>query len=254
MLESVSHVGLKPENGHHSGTANNSEIRHRPPFREKPGVRTDTPWATGTRLQIAGRSMALDEWDDHAAGWDSNQDVRLFAEKAFDSLNRRVLPLVPNLADCQVLDFGCGTGLLSERLAPLCGHVVAVDTSAKMIAVLQNKIVDKGIGKITALQSAVDFTTIGQPSDLAGNFDLIVASSVCNFLPDYEASLRGLRSIMKPGGYFIQWDWLADMPVDRIRGAYEAAGLKAIAVEADFAMEFEEKSLPVVVGLAQLPA
>lgn len=195
--------------------------------------------------------MAFDDWDDHADGWDANEDVRIFAKKAFDSLSRKVLPLMPNLADGQALDFGCGTGLLSERLAPICRHVVAVDASARMIAVLQKKIVDGGIENITTLQSAMDSASTEQHSELAGKFDLIVASSVCNFLPDYEASLRCLCSMMSPGAYFVQWDWLADMSIDRIRGAYKSTGLKAIAVEEEFAMEVEDSSMPVVVGLAQ---
>lgn len=195
--------------------------------------------------------MAVNEWDDYADGWDANEDVRIFARNAFDSLSRKVLPLTPNLADGQVLDFGCGTGILSERLAPLCRHVVAVDTSAKMIAMLQKKIVGKGIENITALQSTIDSAPTDQHLALAGKFDLIVASSVCNFLPDYEASLRCLCSMMRPGAYFVQWDWLADMSIDRIRGAYEATGLKAVAVEEAFAMKVDDNAMPVVVGQAQ---
>ncbi len=197
--------------------------------------------------------MAFGEWDDHAAGWDANKDVRLFAEKAFESLSRRILPLLPNLSDSQVLDFGCGTGLLTERLAPHCKHVVAADTSARMIGVLQEKMAGKGIDNITMLGSAIESLPSKQQSELAGRFDLIVASSVCNFLPDYEACLRCLRTTMTPGGFFVQWDWLADMSIGRIRRAYEAAGLEAIAVEEEFSMEVEASSLAVVVGLAQSP-
>ena len=52
-----------------------------------------------------------DKWDDQAANWDGNEDVRYFADQAFASLLKHV-----NLRDAgwnrrRVLDFGCGTGL-----------------------------------------------------------------------------------------------------------------------------------------------
>ena len=197
--------------------------------------------------------MAFDEWDDHAVGWNANNDVRIFAEKAFDSLGRKIAPLMPNLADVRILDFGCGTGLLSEKLAPLCRHIVAVDTSAKMTGVLRNKVIDDGIENITPLQTAINTAAVSEHPELTVKFDLIVASSVCNFLPDYEATLRDLSSMMKPGGYFVQWDWLADMSLDRIRGAYTATGLKIIVVEEAFVMEMGDESMPVAMGLAQSP-
>ena len=233
------------------GEARTSLVSHKLPFREKPAIQAEVHWATANRQEIVEWCMPFDEWDDHADGWDADEDVRIFAKKAFDGLSKKVLPLLPNLADGRVLDFGCGTGLLSEKLAPLCRNVVAVDTSSKMIAVLQRKIVDKGIENVTTLQSAIDSASIERHSALTEKFDLIVASSVCNFLEDYEASLRCLCSMMRPGAYFVQWDWLGDMSIDRILGAYEATGLRAIAVEEEFVMEVKDNSIPVVVGLAQ---
>jgi 2-polyprenyl-3-methyl-5-hydroxy-6-metoxy-1,4-benzoquinol methylase len=197
--------------------------------------------------------MASDEWDDHAVGWDANKDVRIFAEKAFESLRAKIAPLVPNLADIRVLDFGCGTGLLSEKLAPLCGHIVAVDTSSRMIDVLRRKVKDEGIENITPLQTVINAATLRQRPELTDKFDLIVASSVCNFLPDYQATLRDFSSMMKPGGCFVQWDWLADMPIDRIRDAYAAAGLKIIVAEEAFVMEMGDEPMPIAMGLAQAP-
>ncbi len=97
------------------------------------------------------------------------------------------------------------------------------------------------------------FASIERHSALTEKFDLIVASSVCNFLADYEASLRCLCSMMSPGAYFVQWDWLDDMSIDRIRGAYEATGLKAVAIEEAFAMKVDDNAMPVVMGLAQSP-
>jgi 2-polyprenyl-3-methyl-5-hydroxy-6-metoxy-1,4-benzoquinol methylase len=197
--------------------------------------------------------MASDEWDDHAVGWDANKDVRVFAEKAFESLRAKIAPLMPNLADVRILDFGCGTGILSEKLAPLCGHIIAVDASAGMIDVLRKKVKDQGIENITPLRTVINAEAVRQRPELTDKFDLIVASSVCSFLPDYEATILDFSLMMKPGGCFVQWDWLAEMPIGRIRGAYAAAGLSIIVAEEAFVMEMGDEPMPVAMGLAQAP-
>jgi 2-polyprenyl-3-methyl-5-hydroxy-6-metoxy-1,4-benzoquinol methylase len=197
--------------------------------------------------------MAPNEWDDFAAGWDSNEDVRIYAENAFDSWTQKVAPLAPDLSNCRVMDFGCGTGMLTEKLAPLCNHVVAVDTSANMINVLLRKANDSSIDNVTALQIAVNATTIDECEELASMFDLIVASSVCSFLPNYEETLGDLTSVLNPGGYFVQWDWLADMPADRIQSAFKGSGLLTHGIEEAFSMNTEKNSMAVVMGIGRLP-
>lgn len=197
--------------------------------------------------------MAPNEWDDFAAGWDSNDDVRMYAEYAFDSWAQIVAPLVPDLPNCRILDFGCGTGLLTEKLAPLCKQIVAVDTSESMIYILRQKAIDSSIDNITALQIDVNATTINEREELARKFDLIVASSVCSFLPNYKATLGDLTSILDPGGCFVQWDWLADMPADRIRSAFKESGLVTHSIEEAFSVNTEEESLAVVMGIGRLP-
>jgi len=196
--------------------------------------------------------MATCEWDEFAPGWDSNDDVRTYAAMAFDSWNRKVGPMVGDLPNCRALDFGCGTGLMTEKLAPICGQVLAVDTSAKMLDVLRQKISDMDISNVTAMKVAVNATTVRENPDLASKFDLIVASSVCSFLPDYETTLCNLVSVLNPGGLFVQWDWLADMSVDRIRSAFEFAGLVDAGIEEAFTMDTGDESMTVVMGIGLL--
>jgi len=195
--------------------------------------------------------MTENSWDEMATGWDTRADTRLYAERAFASWERKAAPLVSDLTNSRVLDFGCGTGLLTEKLAAICGHVVAVDTAAGMIDVLQAKAADKRIGNITPLVTAIDAETIRENSEFSEKFDLIVASSVCSFLPDYESSLRDLSSALKPGGLFVQWDWLSEMPIERIRNTYKALGLIDLGVEEVFAMTMDDESMPVVMGVAR---
>ena len=74
------------------------------------------------------------DWDEYAGDWDSNADVVLYSEKAFQSLTSIV-----SLEGLNILDFGCGTGLLTERMSKYAGNVVGLDTSSEMLAVLRRK-------------------------------------------------------------------------------------------------------------------
>jgi len=74
------------------------------------------------------------EWDDYADDWDSDESAALYSKEAFNSLSNIV-----DMEDANLLDFGCGTGLLTEKLSPQAGHIVALDTSSRMLAVLTGK-------------------------------------------------------------------------------------------------------------------
>lgn len=193
-----------------------------------------------------------DSWDSAADGWDDNADVRHYSEMAFAAWQDRLSDSTPDLAQGRVLDFGCGTGLLAEKFAPLCRQVVAIDPSAAMIDVLKAKIAGRDIENITALPITVDADNAAAEPALAEPFDLIVASSVCSFLADYEATLQTLTTLLKPGGVFVQWDWAADMPEDRIRNAFDKAGLRADVIAEVFAMEMGDSAMPVVMGAGQV--
>jgi 2-polyprenyl-3-methyl-5-hydroxy-6-metoxy-1,4-benzoquinol methylase len=196
--------------------------------------------------------MVPNEWDAFAAGWDANDDVHIYAQNAYDSWNRKVAPLISDIPGSRILDFGCGTGLLTEKFAAVCVQVVAVDTSAAMIDVLRGKIIDAGIDNVSALPLAINADTIRTSADLATRFHLIVASSVCSFLPDYEATLADLCSLLRPGGYFVQWDWLTDMPASRIQSAFDSANLVSHGIEEEFVMRSGSDSMPVVMGVGRL--
>ena len=133
---------------------------------------------------------------EHARIWDRDEQTRDFAEQAFASL----LEHFDKPRWRRVLDFGCGTGLLTEKLAPLVQEIAAVDISAAMLSILD----DKRLANVKTICAHVD-----SGAEL-GNFDLIVASCVCGALPDYPATLARLTRTLRPGAHFVQWDWLLD--------------------------------------------
>jgi SAM-dependent methyltransferase len=197
--------------------------------------------------------MTTDSWDEFAADWDSNPDVLTYANRAFDSWQSKVSPLMGKIAEARVLDFGCGTGLLTSNFSPICLHVVAVDTSPKMIERLKGKIIKADISNVTTLAAPIDAASILEHGNVLGKFDLVVASSVCSFLPDFESTLREVASIMMPGGIFVQWDWLESMPADKIQSAFSRAGMTCLQAETEFSMEGHDSSMAVVMGIGQLP-
>ena len=121
-----------------------------------------------------------DSWDEYAAEWDNDKDAVTYSEKAYESLYK-----VIQLKGLNILDFGCGTGLLTGRLSPHANHITALDSSAKMISVLN----DKKLPNVTTIAEPLSANVIRENEALHMKYDLITASSVCGFLPEYESTL-----------------------------------------------------------------
>jgi 2-polyprenyl-3-methyl-5-hydroxy-6-metoxy-1,4-benzoquinol methylase len=189
------------------------------------------------------------EWDEYADSWELNSSVQKFADNAFDTLINII-----DIDGLLVLDFGCGTGALTQRLSPKAKHIVALDGSKEMIKALDNK-------KLPNVSSVSEFLT----QDLTDNnpplnnkFDLIVASSVCGFLPSYEETLTLLTSLLKPNGLFIQWDWLAEneassigLTENRVLNALKHQPLIDIQISLPFAMDSQSGKMNVLMATAQ---
>ncbi len=198
--------------------------------------------------------MMRNDWDKHARSWDSNQLVHEYADNALSSLLDILKQNNFDLAGKRVMDFGCGTGLLSERLSPLVGEMVSVDSSEKMIEQLE----EKRLLNVWALSADVDLGASGRFPVLTENFDLIIACSVCSFLDDFEGKLGVLADMLNPSGLFVQWDWLRtednndfSLDVRRVQTAYTKADLTALKIDTEFEMSLGPQAMPVLMGVAQ---
>ncbi|MDE3270866.1 class I SAM-dependent DNA methyltransferase [Pseudoalteromonas sp. G4] len=187
-------------------------------------------------------------WDEYADGWDTNEDVMLYAENAFKSLRQ-----FTNLSGMRVLDFGCGTGLLTEKIAQSAADVIAIDTSAKMIDVLNAK----SLTNVTALSLELSEHEIKNNPLLREGFDLIVASSVCAFVPDYQYILALFKRLLKQNGTFVQWDWQRNeqddfgFTPDMISQGYENANLLVENVTNAFSLTSNNSTMQVLMGIAK---
>ncbi len=191
-------------------------------------------------------------WDEEAATWDKDPAVRAYAGAAFESLVAAAGAFSLKLTGARVCDFGCGTGLLTERLAERVARVDAVDSSGAMLAVLADKIERQRWADVRAHAAL--------PAD--ETYDLVVCSSVCAFLEDYPGTVEELVCRLRPGGAFVQWDWELDPAAEEpfgltrqvIHGCLEAAGLEVLTVDTGFSVPFEDQVMRPLMGLGRKPA
>ncbi len=158
------------------------------------------------------------------------------------------------MENSNLLDFGCGTGLLTEKLSPIANHIVALDTSSKMLTVLTGK----NLPNVTTIMGPLSAKLIAESQSLNKGFDVIVASSVCGFLSAYEATLSLLKSMLNPSGTFVQWDWLSQdeksdfgLSEERVISAYEKSGLTLVALTQPFSLSGRNVAMPVLMGVAR---
>lgn len=186
------------------------------------------------------------EWDQYATDWDNNPSAREYAEKAYSSLSS-----ILDVNGLRILDFGAGTGLLSEKLATSAREIIAIDNAQKMIEVLNAK----NISNIQSLSELISEELVQSHSIFQEKFDLIVASSVCSFLTDYETTVKLLSSLLKDQGVFVQWDWHAKdgnartgLTEEKISAALAQTELKEINIAFPFSMDSSSGESQVIMA------
>ena len=189
------------------------------------------------------------EWDEYAENWDVDPTVEEYAKNAFSELLDNI-----DINGLTVLDFGCGTGALTQLMSPTVKSIVAIDPSSEMIKHLDKKT----LNNISTISDYLSKELVQTLPEFENKFDLIVASSVCGFLPDYEATLSLLKSLIKDGGVFVQWDWLStddssDMGLSekRVKQAFVANGFVNTRVNSPYIMSSSKGNMPVLMAIGK---
>jgi 2-polyprenyl-3-methyl-5-hydroxy-6-metoxy-1,4-benzoquinol methylase len=97
-----------------------------------------------------------------------------------------------------VLDFGCGTGLISNEIAGNVKLIHAIDISSKMIEIAKNKADNRKIQNID-----YTYSTIFDERYKSGSFDVILAFNILHLLEDNQKTIQRINDLLKPGGLII---------------------------------------------------
>ena len=149
--------------------------------------------AHGETPQRQPNSIIVDTFANFPAGFDQKLVVGLNYKLPRETADL-ILQLFPN-RDCDILDLGCGTGLLGACLGPMTGVVVGVDLSQAMINRAANHgVYDKfhRVDVADALKST--------PESL---YHIITALDVLGYVGALESIIANASRVLLPGGRFI---------------------------------------------------
>lgn len=133
-------------------------------------------------------------WDLYAHTYDAIAALHPYGEMLDEVV--AALDVAPGL---RVLDAGCGTGALAERLAEACPSIgyVGVDLSPSMLARARaRRTWPRGF---TFLHGDLDALLSGN----VGGFDRLASVNVIWTLPDPRGSLARMTAGLRPGGHMV---------------------------------------------------
>jgi ubiquinone/menaquinone biosynthesis C-methylase UbiE len=133
------------------------------------------------------------DFDSMAATWDDDPSK---VERASVVAARIVERLAPG-PDTRLLEYGAGTGLVTQALAGHVGAVTLADPSEGMRAAMAAK-VDAGTLPAHARIVSLD---LGAGLDPGDRYDLAVAVQVFHHVPDLDPVLAGFATVIEPGGH-----------------------------------------------------
>ncbi|MDN4607079.1 class I SAM-dependent DNA methyltransferase [Sporosarcina highlanderae] len=121
----------------------------------------------------------------------------LMSDIPYDSYVELLSLPLNGLKERKIIDIGCGTGLLSVKLAKAGAEVTGIDLSKDMLSVAKKRAGD--------LSTEIEF--VEQPMqeiEGAPEYDAaVIAIDSLNYLPDRESVLqtfKGVHSVLKNGG------------------------------------------------------
>lgn len=138
------------------------------------------------------RERAL--WDSRAGYYD-NQVLRIY-EEAYRLTIEAILAIVNSSSN--VLEMGCGTGIVTVAIAPNVREITGIDISPKMIAKAQEKALRQNIENVTF--KVLDASELPFPDHA---FDVVLLPNLLHLVAQPDRVIKESRRLLKPGGTLV---------------------------------------------------
>lgn len=193
----------------------------------------------------------MNRFDLVASSWDSNSKRVQIAKSAAD----KILEIVPIKDNFDVLDYGCGTGLLGFGLSEFVKSVTGMDSSKAMIEEFNKKSQELNFENSNAIFHDINDNYLPKNS-----FDLIVSSMTLHHIKDTDDFVAKSVESLKSDGYLCISDlvkedgtfhesgndgvWHFGFELDDLKKIFESNGMQVIFLEEIYIVE-KNKNYPI---------
>jgi 2-polyprenyl-3-methyl-5-hydroxy-6-metoxy-1,4-benzoquinol methylase len=133
------------------------------------------------------------------------------SEKFFDKVSRKSKPEPNQTAskiiefskeflekDNYLLDFGCGSGAITNKLAEVVKEIDAIDISSGMLEFAEKQAENNSISNINYIQASIFDERFKDKK-----FDTILAFNVLHYIEAMPKLIEKINTLLKPNGLFI---------------------------------------------------
>lgn len=149
---------------------------------------TNNPNRNVDHEEIAKFEQLASKW------WDRNSEFKPLHD--INPLRVGYIDKIANLAGKNVLDVGCGGGILSESMAQRGATVTGIDMGAAPLKVAKLHGLESGVS-VTYKQITVEELAAEQPE----SFDVVTCMEMLEHVPDPSSIVSACARLVKPGGY-----------------------------------------------------
>ena len=159
----------------------------------------------GSQDDLAGNGR----FNAEANEWDNNPGLHLLSAEGYKAILAKVPELSTGSRTCNVLEIGCGTGLLTLMMAANVKSITAVDAAYGMVAVLKEKLKKTGapsnVMPVCELlgnpeDPALPPADASNPSGARMKYDVIISHLVLHHIPDLRGVLVTMFGCLTQGG------------------------------------------------------
>ncbi len=146
-----------------------------------------------------------------------NQLAEVYDKKWKEYNNKTAEEIIKNLdlkENLKILDAGCGTGILIEKLLKLNPNVIVlgVDISKEMLIRAKQRLI--GYKNVKLLKKDIENLKLRE------KFDLIISNSSIHYLDNLDKVIINFKSLLNENGELILVDWCMDSILFKILNFY----------------------------------
>ena len=127
--------------------------------------------------------------------WDVNSEFRPLHQ--INPLRLDWIQTLAALKGKQVLDVGCGGGILSDAMARVGAHVTGIDLATKSLKVAQLHALETQTPNVSYREVSAEDLAAEKPA----SFDVVTCMEMLEHVPDPASVVQACATLVKPGGW-----------------------------------------------------